>query len=494
MVVPGIYVQEQRYNLNPLKINSKCLTGFAGITEFGIINEPILIKSFDEYLANFGGFDSVGILPYSVYSYFRNGGTECIVVRIADEENVRAATYKAKARNGYIKLTAKTPGKWGNHIVISIWKENNDFFSLTVGYKTKTESFIHLSYNREDSRYFESYINKKSSLCTVSVEGIVEDIEPVFMKTFVGGNDGLSTLSAKHFIGKYKGLYDYAGIGCFESMDDISLICIPDVCWLKNEAEEYAVNKALMEQAERFQDRFAILDVPQNLDCIKAGTWASKFSSPFAAAYYSFVDITDPLDCTGIRTIRIPPSGAVCGRIAATDGEKGIYHAPANCILDGAVGIAEKTTSGEQEILYTSKINLLKYFPGRGVKIWGAKTLSPNEDWKYINVRRTFSRVCSALKKGTQWAVFETNDKNLRKRLVRQVTGFLLDLWRDGYFAGSTPEQGFYVKCDEELNPPENIDLGVLTIEVGMAIVKPAEFFKVTLTGEKDGARVYLQE
>lgn len=494
MIVPGIYVQEQKYDLNPLKINSQCITGFAGISEFGPINKPILVKNFNEYLKKFGGFDTAGILPYSVFSYFRNGGKECVIVRVADEENAKNATFKIKNKTGHIKFTAKTPGKWGNFIIINVWKESENSFSVTLEYKAKTESFIHLSYDKKDERYFESYINNNSSLCSISIGGLIDNIEPIFMKPFSGGKEGISTLSAKHFIGKYNGLNNYSGIGCFESRDDISLISVPDLCLLKSENEVYAVNKALIEQAERFQDRFAILDIPRQLDCMKAREWAIKLMSPFAAAYYSYIDVTDPLDFSGVGTIRIPPSGAICGCIAATDGEKGIYHAPANCILEGAVGISNKTTTGEQEILYTSKINLLKYFPGKGVKIWGAKTLSCDKDWEYINVRRTFSRVCSALKKGTQWAVFETNDKNLRKRLVRQVSGFLLDLWRDGYFSGSTPEQGFYVRCDEELNPPENIDLGILTFEVGIAIVHPTEFFKITLTAEKDGASVYLQE
>lgn len=494
MIVPGIYVQEQKYDLNPLKINSQCITGFAGISEFGPINKPILVKNFNEYLKKFGGFDTAGVLPYSVFSYFRNGGKECVIVRVADEENAKNATFKIKNKTGHIKFTAKTPGKWGNFIIINVWKESENSFSITLEYKAKTESFIHLSYDKKDERYFESYINNNSSLCSISIGGLIDNIEPIFMKPFSGGKEGISTLSAKHFIGKYNGLNNYSGIGCFESRDDISLISVPDLCLLKSEDEVYAVNKALIEQAERFQDRFAILDIPRQLDCMKAREWATKLMSPFAAAYYSYIDVTDPLDFSGVGTIRIPPSGAICGCIAATDGEKGIYHVPANCILEGAVGISNKTTTGEQEILYTSKINLLKYFPGKGVKIWGAKTLSCDKDWEYINVRRTFSRVCSALKKGTQWAVFETNDKNLRKRLVRQVSGFLLDLWRDGYFSGSTPEQGFYVRCDEELNPPENIDLGILTFEVGIAIVHPTEFFKITLTAEKDGASVYLQE
>jgi phage tail sheath protein FI len=120
--------------------------------------------------------------------------------------------------------------------------------------------------------------------------------------------------------------------------------------------------------------------------------------------------------------------------------------------------------------------------------------LSSDPDWKYINVRRTFSRITAALKTGTQWAVFEVNDKNLWKRLVRQVSGFLLDLWMEGYLAGSTAEQGFFVRCDSELNPPENIDNGILTFQVGVAIVKPLEFFKILITAEKDGASVYIQD
>lgn len=494
MVVPGVYVQEQKYNLNALSIDSRCLSAFAGISEMGPVNTPVVISSFDEYLKVFGGFDTAGVLPCSVYNYFRCGGKECVVVRVCDVESANCSSLEIKSQDSSIVLNAKTPGKWGNYITANIWKENNEFFSLTLTYKSKTESFMHLSFNKNDDRYFEKYINEHSSLCFVTSSGNINCIDPVLMKTFSGGTDGIANLTAGHYIGKYDGLNNYAGIGCFESRDDISLISAPDLCWLKNINDVIAVQQALISQAERFPGRFAILDVPKDLDIIGVSDWAKKMCSSYAACYYPFIDITDPLDNSGIGTIRVPPSGAVCGCIAATDGKKGVFHAPANCLLEGAVGLAEKFNNSEQEILYTSRINVLKYFPGRGVKIWGAKTLSSEKEWEYINVRRTFSRVCAALKTGTQWAVFEPNDKNLRKRLVRQVSGFLLNLWHDGYFAGSTPEQGFYVRCDEELNPPENIDNGILTFEVGLAIIHPVEFFKITLTAEKDGASVYLQE
>lgn len=493
--IPGIYVQEQQYNLNSLNINTRCVTGFVGISEKGNINEPLLIHSFDEYLKSFGGFDTAGFLPYSVYTYFKNGGKECVVVRIVDSDNVESSIYQIKSKNGYIKLKAKSPGKWGNYIIINVWNETNEYFSISLEYKNKLETFNHLSFQENNERYFKTFINKNSNLCFVDeIKGDINNIKSVFNGVFSQGKEGISTLTAKDFIGFYNGLNKYSGLGCLESRDDISLVCIPDLHWLNNDDDVFNVYQALINQIEKFPDRFAIIDIPPKLDFIEAKNWISRIRTPFAAAYYSYIDVTDPLDFSGVGTIRIPPSGAICGCIAATDGEKGIYHAPANCILEGAVGISNKTTTGEQEILYTSNINLLKYFPGKGVKIWGAKTLSCDKDWEYINVRRTFSRVCSALKKGTQWAVYETNDKNLRKRLVRQVSGFLLDLWRDGYFSGSTPEQGFYVRCDEELNPPENIDLGILTFEVGIAIVYPTEFFKITLTAEKDGASVYLQE
>jgi phage tail sheath protein FI len=178
----------------------------------------------------------------------------------------------------------------------------------------------------------------------------------------------------------------------------------------------------------------------------------------------------------------------------ATDSEKGIFHAPANRLLHGAVGLANQIEYKEYELLYTEGINILKYFPGKGIKIWGARTLSSNPDWRYINVRRTFSVICKSLKQGTQWAVFETNDKNLRKRLVRHVSGFLLDLWMKGYLSGNTAEQGFYVRCDEELNSPEHTDKGMLIFEVGIAITKPTEFFRISITAEKEGASVYIQE
>jgi len=579
LALPGVYVSEQKYVLNPLQIDTRCLSAFAGISEKGPVGKPILLKSFDEYLKIYGSFDTEGVLPLSVYSFFKCGGKECIVTRVANIETAKEASLELECQKGVVKIQALTPGTWGNYLCVKLWHEYETleskikeisldfssitlddaeniyegdvlnfnfpngriidrqivrieknviyfayplkslkkyiketekikirqvYFSMIVSNKDKkNETYLHLSMNKNNERYFETYINNRSNNFRISRENAEGIIKPVFSQNARNGCDGVANLQPADFIGTYKSLDECSGIGSFETRDDISIISVPDLCWLLNQPgkteddciKNYeAVQKAMIIQAEKFQNRFAVLDMPDKFTTTEAINYAKKLQSHSAAIYYPYLNVIDPLDSSGYKTIRMPPSGAICGCISRTDNEKGVFHAPANCIIQGSVGLSKMVTQSEMSMLYERNINVLKYFPGSGVKIWGAKTLSLDYDWRYINVRRTFTKISKAIKQGTQWAVFEVNDKNLRKRIVRQVSGFLLDLWMKGYLAGSTAEQGFYVRCDEELNPMENIDNGILTFEVGIAIVKPTEFFQVTITAEKEGASVYIQE
>jgi phage tail sheath protein FI len=575
--IPGIYVAPQEYILNPLYIDKRCVTGFVGIAERGPLHKPVTITRFDDYLKIFGSFNTAGNLPFSVYNYFKCGGAECVIVRVANEKYAEKAQLNIKCTGGgKAVFEALSEGSWGNHINAHVWHEadeiakassvdavdgmwiaskcediaSNDilqislsgqkvfrnvsrkdgnklyldrplkllekihdpvreikiekaYVSISLSCKEQRENFLHLSMNPASERYFVSYINERSRLCSVSADKARGIIKPAFGISASGGKDGIAEMTAGDFIGHYNGPNQYRGLGTMESRDDISLISVPDVSWLYSQAglsdsereqAMFAVYAAMVSQAERFSGRFAVLDVPGHLDGIKILSWAKRVDSACAAAYFPYIDMLDPLDPSGVKTVRVPPSGAVCGSIAVIDGQKGIFHAPANIMLHGAVGLANRIEDSEYEMLYPAGINLLKYFPGKGIKIWGARTLSSDPNWRFINVRRTFSSICRSLKAGTQWAIFETNDKNLWKRVVRQVSGFLLDLWMKGYLAGSTAEQGFYVRCDEELNPPENIDRGILTFSVGLAITKPTEFFQIAITAEKDGASVYIKE
>jgi phage tail sheath protein FI len=161
---------------------------------------------------------------------------------------------------------------------------------------------------------------------------------------------------------------------------------------------------------------------------------------------------------------------------ARSDTTRGVHQAPANEVVRGATGLAYNVTKGEQDTLNPFGINCIRAFPGMGIRVWGARTLSSDPSWRYINVRRLFNMIEESIERGTQWVVFEPNDENLWARVRRDIGSFLKLVWRSGALFGSTPEAAFYVKCDAETNPLEVRDVGQLIVEVGMAPVKPAEF------------------
>jgi phage tail sheath protein FI len=197
------------------------------------------------------------------------------------------------------------------------------------------------------------------------------------------------------------------------------------------------------------------------------------FDSSYAAMYYPWIKVMDPATD---KVVQIPPSGHMAGIWSRSDNTRGVHKAPANEVVQGAVGLSYQTTKGEQDTLNPNGVNCIRAFPGRGIRVWGARTLSSDPAWRYINVRRLFNFVEKSIENGTQWVVFEPNDRKLWARVKRDVSAFLRIVWRDGALFGSTAAEAFYVKVDDELNPPEVRDLGRLIIEIGLAPVKPAEF------------------
>jgi Bacteriophage tail sheath protein len=199
------------------------------------------------------------------------------------------------------------------------------------------------------------------------------------------------------------------------------------------------------------------------------------YDSKYGALYYPWLAVTNPLGGDGANLL-VPPSGHIAGIYARTDEERGVHKAPANSVVLGAVDLELNVTKGEQDTLNPVGINCIRAFPGQGIRVWGARTLASDPAWRYVNVRRLFNYVEASIEAGTQWVVFEPNDQDLWARVRRDISAFLRRVWHSGALFGATPEQAFYVKCDEELNPPEVRDVGQLIIEVGMAPVKPAEF------------------
>jgi phage tail sheath protein FI len=193
---------------------------------------------------------------------------------------------------------------------------------------------------------------------------------------------------------------------------------------------------------------------------------------------------------TGER-VNVPPCGHVAGVYARVDVSRGVHKAPANELVMGAGNLVRHITPEEQAELNSNGVNCIRYFPNRGIRIWGARTLAEAEsEWRYVNVRRLFNYVEESIGLGTGWTVFEPNDPTLWGNIRRDVGHFLMRLWRDGALMGRSPEEAFYVQCDEQTNPPENIDAGQVVALIGLAPVKPAEFIIFRIGQHEGGTEV----
>jgi uncharacterized protein len=266
------------------------------------------------------------------------------------------------------------------------------------------------------------------------------------------------------YIGKDGGPGARTGMKCFDEIDEIALVAAPGVT-------SPAVHDALLSHCETRKDRFAILDSPET---IQGGV--DRLSRPrdskYGAYYFPWIQVYDPEK----GNVFVPPSGHVAGIYSRTDSERGVHKAPANEIVRGALGLKYNVSKGEQDLLNPKGINCIRLMQGGGIRVWGARTLSSDASWRYINVRRLFIMVETSIERATQWVVFEPNDHRLWKRVQRTISSFLTLIWRNGALMGETPEKAFYVKCDNETNPPEVVDAGQLIVEIGLAPVKPAEF------------------
>lgn len=252
----------------------------------------------------------------------------------------------------------------------------------------------------------------------------------------------------------------------FTEIDDISIVYVP------NAQGVAGLPGAVITHCENLRDRFAVLDAAQG-STVGALNPRSANESKYAAFYYPWLKVIDPE--AGVERL-VPPGGHVTGIYARSDTERGVHKAPANEKVNGAVDLEFQVTKGEQDVLNPLGVNVIRAFPGRGIRVWGARTLSSDALWKYVNVRRLFLYLEESIQDGTQWVVFEPNDIPLWARVRQSISQFLVGVWRSGALAGATPEEAFFVKCDRSTMTQDDIDNGRLICVIGVAPVKPAEF------------------
>jgi phage tail sheath protein FI len=287
-----------------------------------------------------------------------------------------------------------------------------------------------------------------------------------------------------------------SGVNGLEVAEDATMLCFPDL-WALYQAERIdmegaqAVQQAMLDHAQNMGDRVAILDSPPGMNPQRIRDWRMKevnYDNKYGTLYYPWIRVANPLgNGSGMY---VPPCGHMAGIWSRNDDQRGVHKAPANEVVAGAIGLEYQTTHNEQSILNPVGINVIRTFPGRGIRVWGARTISSDPSWRYLNVRRLFNYVEKSLLLGTQWAVFEPNDEDLWARVKRDISAFLMRTWRDGALFGSVASEAFYVKVDAENNPPETRDVGQLIIEVGICPVKPAEFVIIRLSQWQSGGSV----
>jgi hypothetical protein len=310
-----------------------------------------------------------------------------------------------------------------------------------------------------------------------------------------GGDDDVAGVTAASYVGQDN--IDPAlrtGLQALRNYDDISLVAIPG-------RADVEVQDALIVHCERLRYRFAVLDSLPGTGVEGASipdvlAQRQQFDTRYAALYYPWLQIPDPfpvLPGSG-AAVSIPPSGHILGVYARTDVTRGVHKAPANEVVGGILGFQRSLTKGEQDVLNPSpvNINVLRDFRVnfRGLRSWGARCITSDREWVYVNVRRLFNFVERSLDLGLQWVVFEPNDQNLWARVRRTVSDFLTTVWRSGALMGLTPEEAFFVKCDETTMTQADIDGGRLILLVGIAPVKPAEFVIVRIGQWQGGSLV----
>lgn len=511
---PGVYVEELSAGPRPIEGVSTSTAGFAGQTERGP-TAPRLCTSWLDYQRWYGSYIDTSYLPFAIKGFFDNGGQRAFVARVH-----RSDASGANLTLDNLLVSSNGPGEWGNRVFVRIddpGRADPNRFRLTILYYTTPppmplvdpldlanindpnfrepdviEDYDNLGFDPQGSSYVLTTVNGASQLVELEWVDPANPARPandVFTE-LATGDDGAAAFGSAEYTGDDGNLANIppderTGLAGLEAIDEISLLCVPDHVGsiaIGTPAERVTLTNAIINQAERLKDRFAILQIEEGQGIVQ--NIQPPADTSYAAVYYPWIRVSDPRIQD---TLLIPSVGHVAGIYARTDIERGVHKAPANAVVRGIINqdlsgnrkpLEFTIVKGQHDLLNPQGINVIRDFraDGRGIRVWGARTLSSDPMWKYINVRRLFLFVEESIDEGTQWVVFEPNDVPLWAAVRRTITNFLISVWRSGALMGTTQDEAFFVKCDRTTMTQDDIDNGRLICYIGIAPVKPAEF------------------
>lgn len=507
---PGVYVEEVPAATRPIAGVGTAVAGFVGFAPQGPINQPTMITNWQQFVSSFGDMVEEFALAKAVYGFFNNGGGRAYVVRLpyagqglgaspalpvgqlaagSGKDATPAFTVRAIDANGpaltvEVSAASDASAPAGSFdVTIKAGDDIAEHYSNLTATPGKTNvatavntasKLVHVTLLDAPEAALEAGIAPTSLALAPDTS---QDLVPVESAALVGD-------AAKR-----------TGFAAFESFEDITMVLAPDLViahreGLIDQAGVVAVQSAMIAHCELMGNRMAILDTPAGLNAQQVADWrmnVTNFDSKFATLYWPWITVLDP--SVGYN-VAFPPSGHMAGVWSRNDDTRGVFKAPANEVIQGAVGLELNATRGETDLLNPMGVNAIKSFPGRGIRVWGARTLSSDAEWRYINVRRYFNYLEESILQGTSWCVFEPNDEQLWGRIRRTISAFLVNEWRSGALFGAKPDQAFFVKCDGTNNTAESIDAGMVIIEIGVAPVKPAEFVIFRLAQFSGGSSI----
>lgn len=443
------------------------------------------------------------------------------------------------------KIRARSRGSWGNRIQIQVAPlDNNGAFALRVytdlgpdNLPGEVEFYRRLTVSDKDATDYAGKVLEQSNLIRMdniaTGAGFCLKADASFANGqfyLQGGRDGLTQVTLRDFAG---GPDDRRGLQLLEEIDDIAMLAIPDAvsrgviapamkpappdpCVAApvpppatvaddptgiptplTAVECLHLQQKMTDQCQRLRYRVALIDPPDGIQVKTMPNWPSANqlitrSSLFAAIYYPWLKVPDSLEVDGEPSRRVPPSGSVAGAYAYTDLNFGVQKPPANVELLSVTDVGEAISDAEQGALNDNSVNAIRAFPGRGIRVWGARSLASaqDSDWKFIHVRRLMSAIEETLQRYSRWVVFRNNDATLRLSLKHSLEVMLQGIWAKGGLKGGTPAQAFFVKCDDTNNPQAVIDQGQLICQVGVAVAAPMEFIVFEIRQEAAGGQV----
>lgn len=512
---PGVYIQELPSGVRTITGVATSVTAFVGRARRGPVDTATTITSFADFERVFDGLWRDSSLGYAVRDFYTQGGSTAIIVRVHEPAANDTATITLGSGTGALALVAASPGTWGAQLqaetdLAVADPADDDLFNLTVQHTGTgvVEQHLNVSVGADSPRRVDTVLAQRSSLVRVSGAVPADNPGADGPEDAAGATNDGADLGAANFTTGTDMQQDKRGLYALEDADLVNLVVIPPyldpgvgVPVTEGGIDDQVLTDTIAYATER--RAMVIMDPPTDWASV-ADAEDDATASPLpaglpattnAAVWFPRIRKPDPLRDLQLGTFA--PSGAVAGVIARTDTERGVWKAPAG--LDATVaGVSElevPLTDAEIGRLNPHGVNCLRAAPGAGHVVWGARTREGADrlasEWKYLPVRRTALFLEESLYRGTQWVVFEPNDEPLWSQVRLNIGAFMANLFRQGAFAGTTPREAFFVKCDAETTTPDDVNLGRVNIVVGFAPLRPAEFVVISLqqiAGQAGGA------